>query len=295
MPRAEVLPGRSLAHLSKIPPELSDALLQRGEWSLCAMEHSRIRAIEFEAPGAPFHHLTLPLERVPLKISLQMDGRRRIGRNAPDTLTMIEAGAGGTAMWDGTFESACFYFTTAALGTALGFDLEEGAHAVRTQVELHSPRLSRLLHALRADAQAGQPHGALVGDAIFVALAAQLVLRGEHRHVPPRAGGEASRVRRAIEYIQANLTDRLNIEAISGAASTSPFYLNHAFRTVLGASIWQYVLRERARYAFALMRDTPLNLAEVAQLAGFETYASFISSTRREYGCTPGNLRRLSF
>jgi AraC family transcriptional regulator len=292
MSNADALVRRPLAHLSKLPPDLSDGLLRRGEWSLCAMEHSRLGAIEFEAPAAPFHHLALPLERVPLKFGLVVDGRQQTGRNAPDTLTVIEAGAGGTTMWDGKFESACLYFTTAALGTALGCDIQEGAHTIRTQVELYSPRLSRLLHALSADAEAGQPHGALLGDAIFVALAAQLVPRGEHHRTPPRAGGEASRVQRAIEYIQANLTDRLNIVGISAAASTSPFYLNHAFRSVLGGSIWQYVLRERARYAFALMRGTHLNLTDVSQLAGFETYASFISSTRREYGCTPGSLRR---
>ncbi|TPG20870.1 AraC family transcriptional regulator [Sphingomonas koreensis] len=290
-------PSKSLtaqppARLSKLPPEMKEALLHRGEWSFCAMDHSRHGPIEFDAPGAPFHHLALPIERVPIKFGLKVDGRQQVGRNAPNALTMIEAGAGGTMRWDETYESACLYFTTRSLSAALGRDLDEQAHAVRTAVVLHAPRMVRLLGALYADAEAGQPHGSLIGDAVFVALAAQLVAVGDHHRAPPRASGEAARVKRAIEYIQASLTDRLDIASIAAAAATSPFYLNHAFRSVLGCSIWQYVLRERARYAFHILRDLRFNLAEVSLLAGFETYASFIASIRREYDNSPSGLRR---
>ena len=73
---------------------------------------------------------------------------------------------------------------------------------------------------LRA-AVAGQPHGTMVGDAIFVALAAELVPNGEHRRRVAGAAGEAGRVRRALEFIHAHLTDPLDIAAISGIVSVS--------------------------------------------------------------------------
>jgi len=275
----------------KVPSDLAESLLGRGEWSLCAMEHSRIGPIEFEAPGVPFHHLALSLDRVPLRFGLKMDGRKRLGRNAPDVITTIQAGAGGTAMWDDMYESACLYFTTSSLSLALGFEVSESAHAVRTRVEHSAPDWVPLLHAFRADAAAGQPHGSLVGDAIFVALASRLVPSGDHR--PSRgAKGEVWRVRRALEFVHANLSTALSIGKIADAAGTSPFYLNHAFRAALGCSIWQYVIRARARYSFALMADPGLNLTQISQLAGFDSYAGFIASVRREYGLTPARLRR---
>lgn len=289
---AETGSGFAPKTLTKLPLEMSDALLHRGDWSLCAMDHSRIEAIEFEAPGVPFHHLALPMKRTPLRLALKVDGRRQIGRTGTEMVTMIRAGDGGATSWDGVYESACFYFTTHSLGAALGRNVEEHSHSVRTAVDLHSPSLVRLLRALQSDAQAGQPHGTLVGDSIFVALAAQLVPKGDHHRAPPRVAGEAARVGRAIEYIQANLTDRLNVGRIASAASTSPFYLNHAFRAALGCSIWQYVLRERARYAFMLLRNPNLTLLQVSEIAGFETYASFITSAKREYGSSPRDLRR---
>lgn len=289
MPRSDAL---SPDDLRKIPPELADAIVRRGEWSFCAMEHSRIGAIEFDAPGAPFHHIALPLERAPLRFGLHMDGRRQWGRNAPGMVTMIEAGAGGRTRWDATFESACFYFTDAALATALGCEGERIDHDIRTRVELDAPDLVRLLLALFSDAADGQPHGPLVGDAIFLALAPKLIMRSAHLKLPSRRGGESDRVRRALEQIHAHLTDRLDIAAIASGAATSPFYLNHMFRAVMGCSIWQYVLRERAKYAAVLMRDPERSLMEVSLSAGFETYASFISATRNTFGNTPARLRQ---
>ena len=52
------------------------------------------------------------------------------------------------------------------------------------------------------------------------------------------------------------------------------------------------MLRERARHALALMKNPTLTLAEVAQSCGFDSYAGFIATLRREYGQAPAQLRR---
>lgn len=66
---------------------MTAALVRRGEWSLCAMEHSRIGPAHIEAAGVPFHHLALPLERVPLKFGLKIEGHRQ--RPVLSTTTFI--------------------------------------------------------------------------------------------------------------------------------------------------------------------------------------------------------------
>lgn len=278
--------------LRKVPAEAADMLLGRGEWSFCAMEHSRIGAVELREDGAPFHHLALPLERRPLRFTFAMGGRRQHGRSAPDTLAMIEAGTQGTSHWDDVLESACLYFTDEALAQALGTEGANVDHAIRTRLDHHSPALSRLVHALHADASCGQPHGALIGDSIFMALAARLVPTHPTSARVAMRPDEPWRVRNALAFIHAHLTAELSLARIADAAATSPFYLNHAFRHAIGCSIWQYVLRARARYAAVLMHDDATPLAEVALAAGFTTYAGFIQALRNEFGATPANLRR---
>jgi AraC family transcriptional regulator len=278
--------------LSRLPPSFRHLVLHRGEWSFCAMEHSCIGPVRFDDPGAPFHHLALPLDAVPLRIGLTVDDRERVATHAPDSIEMIEAGAAGTSWWDGTLNSACLYFMNDALGAALGREVGVDAHAIRSTPGLRAPAVVRLLRALHADACAGQPHGTLVGDAIFTALAAQLVPGSGHDLAHARAGTGDWRVRRALEFVHARLAEPIDIAGIAEAAVTSPFHLSRMFRAALGCSIWQYVLRERARCAAALMRDPRLSLADISRRAGFATYAGFIESLRREFGQSPAMLRR---
>lgn len=279
------------AALRKVPPWLQHAVSLRAAWSLCALELSRLGPVHLEGPGMPFHHLGLPLEEVPLKAGMRVDGRRSHASAGRDGINVIAAGDGGEFWWDAPVDSACFYFTSAALGAALGRDIGDQAHGVRSAVSLHSPVLCRLLRALHADARAGQPHGLLVGDTIFAALAAQLVPSGALAHGPLVATIGDRRVRRALEYIHAHLAVRLDVGSIAAAAATSPFHLSRCFRSAVGCSIWQYVLRERARHASMLMRNPDLHLADVSLRAGFETYASFAAAVRREFGVPPAGLR----
>lgn len=278
--------------LRRIPPEMEDAVIHRGEWTLCAMEHSSIGAVHLTDPGAPFHHLGLAIGSGPVRVGMCGDGRALSSALAPGDMIVIEAGVGGSSWWDAPFESACFYFTDESLATALGCDVDRSAHGLRTTMAFRSPVVRRLLNALYADASSGQPHGVLIGDAVFIALAGQLVAPNHEWRGRALPNTPDWRVRRALEYIHGHLTRSLNIPDIAAAAGTSPFHLSRQFRAVLGISIWQYILRERARLAFDLMKDHHLSLWEISHAAGFETYASFIKTMRREFGGLPSKLRR---
>lgn len=99
------------------------------------------------------------------------------------------------------------------------------------------------------------------------------------------------RVRHALAYIHAHLTEPLSFDAIAAAAATSPFHLARCFRSAVGCTIWQYVLRERARHAATLIRHGRRELSQIASDSGFETYASFVSAVRRVFGVAPAALR----
>ncbi|WP_292959486.1 helix-turn-helix transcriptional regulator [Novosphingobium sp. UBA1939] len=286
-------PHNDKAGLTKIPPHLAETIRARGEWSHCAMEHSRIDVLELEEPGTAFHHLALPLDRSSLSITLRMDGRCLHGRNTANTVAMIAAGAVGRSSWSGPLEAACLYFTDEALRQALGMDPDHRHDPMRTGIDQHAPALARLLRALHRESTCDRTGRALVGDGIFLAIAAHLVPQARQR-LPARRIGEAWRVRNALAYIHAFLCEDLNIDRIASAAATSPYYLNHAFRNAMGCSIWRYVLRERARHAGVLVQQQEWTLTDIALEAGFDAYPSFIAAMRREFGLTPAKLRALA-
>lgn len=100
------------------------------------------------------------------------------------------------------------------------------------------------------------------------------------------------RTRRALDYIHAYLPEKLSLISIASEAGTSPYHLCRQFRATVGISLWQYVLRERARYAASLMANPKISLLEICNATGFDSYAGFIAAVRNEFGCSPSQLRR---
>ncbi|WP_269516142.1 helix-turn-helix domain-containing protein [Brevundimonas subvibrioides] len=270
-------------------PTVSVDLVSAGQWSLCRMEHTVMGPVSFDQPPPPVHHLAMPLGTARPRMTMVVEGRVRRPAFGPDEIIAIEAGSCGRGGWDDAFESACFYFQPEAIEAALGRPVGAGDITLHTSTGLKAPIVVHLLQALHADAAAGQPHGVMVGDAIFSALAAQFVTQ------PVRDGGSAGadwRVRRALDYIHANLTDPIDLNSIAMAAATSPYHLARSFRAATGSTIWRYVLKQRARRAGRLMLTTEMSLTQVAYAVGFETYSSFVAAVREEYGMTPMALRR---
>lgn len=283
--------GIAPGNMGRIPPEMQHLVLRRSEWTHCTMEHSLLGPIHAADPGAPFHHIALALGSVPARMGIDADGRRSVANGAKDCVTMIEAGVAGVSWWDDPFEAACLYFTSDALSAALGDSDASHHHGIRTTASHHAPLVHRLLHGLLADGAGGQMHGKMVGDAIFIALAAALTPRDRPWRARTRPGTNDWRARRALEYIHAHLVDPLDVAAIAAAVGTSPFHLSRQFTGAMGMSIWRYVLRERARYAVVLIQNSALSLLEISNAAGFDTYASFIAAVRHEFGTVPSRLR----
>lgn len=273
---------------SPFGPDVRIDLLAVGQWSLCRMEHTVMGPLSFDGPPAPVHHLAMPLGLSRPRMTLSVEGHVQSPTFGRDEIIAIEAGSGGRGGWDDPFESACFYFPPDALAAALGRPIASNDMNLHTSTGLKAPIIVHLLRALRADATAGQPHGVMVGDAIFSALAAQFV--SSH----PREDNLVTpdwRVQRALDYIHAHLAEPIDLNVISVAAATSPYHLGRSFRAATGLTIWRYVLKQRARLAERLIREGSLSLTQVAYAAGFETYSSFVAAVRKEFGTTPIRLR----
>ena len=56
-------------------------------------------------------------------------------------------------------------------------------------------------------------------------------------------------------------------------------------------SISEYILQERMKLAFNLLKNTGLSVGEVALRAGYENYSYFLTLFRRVAGMTPSQYR----
>lgn len=121
-------------------------------------------------------------------------------------------------------------------------------------------------------AAAARRHGALTAEA-------------------PRAGREPAAIRRARDYLDANLAENVALEDLATAAGLSRYHLVRSFRAALGITPHAYLVDRRVRLAKRLLVGGE-PLAGVAAACGFFDQAHFTRVFKGRTGVTPGQYRR---
>ena len=95
-----------------------------------------------------------------------------------------------------------------------------------------------------------------------------------------------------IMYIEKNITDKLTVEEIARQVYMSPAHLHCVFKDFYGIPLAEYVRREKLKKSMCLLRETDEKISDIAYDVGFEHESSFIRSFKREFGITPGEVRK---
>ncbi|RDJ99516.1 helix-turn-helix domain-containing protein [Paraburkholderia lacunae] len=160
-------------------------------------------------------------------------------------------------------------------------------------MQFHDPLIAAMLAALHR--AAGDPSDSrLYVDALAHALAAHLLQhysRGRNNgSAGPAAGPERlvpRRIRRVIDYVQANLAADLAISELAAHAGLSSFHFARVFRRETGETPHQFVTRLRLEEAARLLRTTDQTVLQIALAVGFENASHFSVQFKRGYGVTP--------
>lgn len=99
---------------------------------------------------------------------------------------------------------------------------------------------------------------------------------------------------RVVALVAEHLDRTLTVAELAAAAGCSTSTLDRRMRRVFSLSPQQYVLRARIDRAAALLRDTPMPIAEVATACGFYDQAVFTRTFGRLAGETPSQFRKAS-
>jgi AraC family transcriptional regulator len=124
----------------------------------------------------------------------------------------------------------------------------------------------------------------------FKSSALQQVL-GFGQLVVYKGGLTRLRLKRALDYIQANLGSEIHLEDLARAVGLSPFHFAKLFKLSTGSTPHQYVLQRRLERATELLRSAELSLSEVALECGFADQSHFANVFRRFMGVTPSQFR----
>jgi len=110
--------------------------------------------------------------------------------------------------------------------------------------------------------------------------------------VPQARGGlPPGATRRVREYVEAHLSESIELATLAAAAGLSLYHFARAFKQSAGVTPHHYLVQRRIERAQQLLTGTDLSLAEIALTTGFSDQSHFARHFRQMLGVTPGQFR----
>ena len=100
------------------------------------------------------------------------------------------------------------------------------------------------------------------------------------------------RVRKTVELMTEQYGRPWTVQSLAAVVHLSPDRLRHLFVRDCGESPAAYLRKLRLRKAKHLLLTTELSVKQIAVQVGFEDRSHFNSAFRKQYGSSPGSLRR---
>jgi AraC family transcriptional regulator len=162
------------------------------------------------------------------------------------------------------------------------------------QLNLRDPQVVRLVRLLQTEVETGFPTGKLFGETVSSSL---ILYVARHystavSHLDHLRGGlPGLRLKRVLDYVDANLGDDIRLSELAEAAGLSEFHFAKLFKQSTGASPHQYILQRRLERAKQLLRNPTLSLSDISLEVGFADQSHFTNVFRRFVGATPSRFR----
>jgi AraC family transcriptional regulator len=161
-------------------------------------------------------------------------------------------------------------------------------------LDVRDRQIELLTTALREDLRSDSPAGRLYGESLGTSLVIYLAqLYASVRSSSPRykGGMPPARLKRVLEYIDANLDENVKLTDLAAAAGVSLYHFAKLFKQSTGESPHQFVLRRRVEQAKQLLRNPEMSVLEAGVRTGFVDQRHFAKVFRRLVGTNPSTYR----
>lgn len=159
-------------------------------------------------------------------------------------------------------------------------------------------RVTDIAHAIRRFAASGMLNNyPMLSESLCLSIATETI-----RQLSPQIiarmdnlknGLSKVRMRRLVEYIDANIGGLISLTELAGVAGLSPFHFNRSFKNSFGMTPVQFMLHKRISQARRLIASGE-SLANVAHECSFASQSHLNTMFKRVVGMTPGEYQKLT-
>ena len=94
-----------------------------------------------------------------------------------------------------------------------------------------------------------------------------------------------------LNWLHTHYPEKITMEVVTKQFHTNKTTLNQKFKSVMGATVMEYVNNLRMQIVCSFLRKTYLTINEIMERAGYRDDAHFLRTFRKYAGCTPSEYR----
>lgn len=177
------------------------------------------------------------------------------------------------------------------------FDLLSDSHVIRFENHIHrDPELIAHIRALCTELQEKQVAYELAIKShvfgLFACLFRNYISSGSaFQHLIENIG-QYDRIRPALEYMQANLSEHIPVDALAQACNVSLSHFCRLFRQITGKTAIQYLTDVRLQKAASLLKGSEKPVAEIAADVGIDDVSYLSRKFKQQFGLTPMQAKK---
>ena len=157
------------------------------------------------------------------------------------------------------------------------------------------PVIDRLAHAFVRAEDLGGAFGHCYAESVALAIIARVLARcsnGTSAQASNTSGLAKWRLKRAADFIEANLAEAIGLAEMAEAAGLSRMHFAAQFRAATGMRPHEYLLRRRIERAQHMLTISTSSLVAIAFEVGFKSQSHFTTVFARFVGETPKGWRQ---
>jgi AraC family transcriptional regulator len=162
---------------------------------------------------------------------------------------------------------------------------------------IYDERIRAFGRAVLGEIHAPSAAGSLLVDSLALSLTERVIdgyssdgrSKGAGTHM---YGLDPRRLRRVLDYMNANLEASIGLAELAAVASLSPFHFDRAFGKAMGIPPHRYLAQLRLERAKTLLAIGHAPIADIALSSGFMSQSNFTRAFHRSTGTTPSAYRR---
>jgi AraC family transcriptional regulator len=241
------------------------------------------------------HHSLLIHHREHDWFERKINGKRHREPQQVGHIAIVPAGADHQSRWHQDLEFTALFLEPNYVKQIAYESIDPDRIEILPQLSAPDPLIYQISLALKQELETNRLGNRLYVDSLKTMLTATLLKNYSAKKplLSDRTNTfSPSRLKQAIEYIDANLAKDLSLAEIAAVVHVSPYHFARMFKQETGLSPHQYVLRHRIIKAKQLLINPNHPLLKISQQVGFDSQSHFIKVFRKYTGTTPKNYRK---